>query len=227
MELPGTPDLRVQLRRSARARRFSLRVSGLDGRVTLTLPRGASVRQGADFVRSREEWIRRHLEDKPERQTPGFGALIPFEGYKLEIVPGTGRAPRLDGMQLLVPGTAESVPRKVETFLKHMARDRLAEASDRYAAKLGRDYTRITLRDTRSRWGSCSSRGALNYSWRLIMAPVEVLDYVAAHEVAHLAQMNHSPAYWQVLEGLCPDYRDHKDWLRIHGNTLHAWVFRD
>jgi predicted metal-dependent hydrolase len=120
-----------------------------------------------------------------------------------------------------------AVPAAVAGVLKALARDRLTEASDRHAAALGRRYTRLTLRDTRSRWGSCSSAGALMYSWRLILAPPEVLDYVAAHEVAHLAQMNHSPAFWAEVARLCPSYPTHRTWLRRSGDTLHRYRFSD
>ncbi len=106
-----------------------------------------------------------------------------------------------------------------------MARDRLVAACDGHAARLGRGYRSLTLRDTRSRWGSCSAAGGLMFSWRLILAPPEILDYVAAHEVAHLAEMNHSPAFWRVVAGLCPDYARHRAWLRKHGQTLHAYDF--
>lgn len=227
LDLPGPPEVRVLLRRSPRARRFSLRVSGLDGRVTLSLPKGASMRAGVAFVREREDWIRSHLARAPDKVRPVFGTVIPFEGMDLTITPGSGRAPRIDGAQLRVPGDDTTLARRVESFLKLAARDRLARASDHYAAQLGTPYNRITLRDTRSRWGSCSTGANLMYSWRLIMAPPSVLSYVAAHEVAHLAEMNHSPAYWRVLGGLYPDYAAQKAWLREHGHSLHAWVFRD
>ena len=110
-------------------------------------------------------------------------------------------------------------------FLKHLARDRLTAASDRYATQIGCRYTRVTLRDTRSRWGSCTADGGLMYSWRLIMAPPEVLDYVAAHEVAHLAEMNHSPAFWAVVARLMPGYAARRRWLKQHGQSLHAHRF--
>ena len=110
----------------------------------------------------------------------------------------------------------------ITAFLKLAAREHLAERSDHHAAQLAVGYNRLVVRDTRSRWGSCSSSGALMYSWRLIMAPDAVSDYVAAHEVAHLVEMNHSAAFWAVVEGLCPDYRTHRLWLRENGGALHA-----
>ena len=111
--------------------------------------------------------------------------------------------------------------------LKLRARDVLAEASDRYAVMVGQSYSRLSIRDTRSRWGSCSSEGVLMYSWRLIMAPPEVLDYVAAHEVAHLVEMNHSAAFWAMVERICPDYDVHRAWLRKNGDVLHRVNFGD
>ena len=104
-------------------------------------------------------------------------------------------------------------------------RARLAEASDHFAQRLGKDYAAITLRDTRSRWGSCTAQGRLMYSWRLILAPPEVLDYVAAHEVAHLAQMNHSPAFWAEVERIYGDYSQPRAWLRREGSSLHRYRF--
>ncbi|MEL7205889.1 MAG: SprT family zinc-dependent metalloprotease, partial [Pseudomonadota bacterium] len=124
-----------------------------------------------------------------------------------------------------VPGSADRVGTRVATWLKLLARDRLIEASDRYAAELGRPYTRLSLRDTRSRWGSCSAQGRLMYSWRLILAPPEALDYVAAHEVAHLQEMNHSPAFWSIVADLCPDYETQRLWLRHEGTSLHRYRF--
>ena len=143
----------------------------------------------------------------------------------LRIVPGSARAPRIVGGQLEVPGTS-GVGARVEAFAKQQARAALVAASDHYATRLGRSYGRITLRDTRSRWGSCSSVGDLMYSWRLILAPPEVLQYVAAHEVAHLEWMDHSPSFWGVVAELMPDYAASRAWLRREGASLHRWNFR-
>lgn len=225
--LPGDPPLDVILRRSARARRYSLRISQLDGRVTLTVPAGASVAEGLTFLRQREDWIRGHLARRPEDQPVRVGATVSFRGQALPVVEGAGRIARLTGDALAVPGPAGRVPAQVMAFLKSRARDELATAADRHAAALGRPYGRISLRDTRSRWGSCSSRGDLMFSWRLIMAPPQVLDYVAAHEVAHLAQMNHSPAFWAVVGRLMPGYDAPRAWLRANGAALHRVRFSD
>lgn len=223
--LPGNPPVELTLRRSPRARRISLRVSGLDGLVTLTLPRGVSEREALNFAHSKGDWLRAQLQDRPGLVTVGWGAEIPIEGQRLRIVPGTGRRVLPEGDSLHVPGPQDSAGARLQAFLKALARDRLVVASDHYAGLLGRRYARITLRDTRSRWGSCTSNGGLMYSWRLIMAPPEVLTYVAAHEVAHLEEMNHSPAFWALVERLMPDYQEPRQWLRRQGAELHRYRF--
>lgn len=225
--LPGNPPVELTLRRSPRARRISLRVSGLDGLVTLTLPRGVTEREALDFAHSKGDWLRAQLQDRPGQVAVGWGAVIPVEGQDLRIVPGEGRRVLADGDMLCVPGPQGSVAPRLQAFLKTLARDRLAVASDRYAGAIGRSYTRITLRDTRSRWGSCTAAGGLMYSWRLILAPPEVLDYVAAHEVAHLQEMNHSAAFWNLVQDMLPDYREPRAWLRKNGADLHRFRFGD
>ncbi|KUP93304.1 M48 family metallopeptidase [Tritonibacter horizontis] len=223
--LPGDPEVRVRLRRSPRARRLSLRVSALDGRVTLTLPQRVPEREGRAFLAEKEDWIRSHLARQPDQIYIAPGQVLPLDGVETEIRPGIGRRVLWHPGRLEVPGPAPA--RRLERFLRELARDRLAAASDHYAARLGRRYQSLTLRDTRSRWGSCSSAGGLMYSWRLILAPPEVLRYVAAHEVAHLQEMNHSPAFWAVVTDLYGDYASARAWLRTDGNTLHRYRFED
>ena len=208
-----------------RARRLSLRVSRLDGKVTLTMPPRAPEREAMAFLKEREDWLRGHLSDVTPAVSVQAGGEVLYRGQSVRIAAGEGRRIRMVEDCLLLPSGAGAA--SVKAFLKTRARDALVAASDRYAGLIGRSYSRLTLRDTRSRWGSCSSTGALMYSWRLIMAPPEVLDYVAAHEVAHLAQMNHSPAFWAVVEELMPDYAPRRSWLREHGDRLHRLRFDD
>ena len=225
--LAGNPPVEITLRRSARARRISLRVSSLDGRVTLTLPRGVPEREAMDFARSREDWLRGHLARQAPQVVIAPGAVLPVEGRAREVVAATGRHVLLRPDRVEVPGPPAQAAARLRGWLRARARDRLAGASDLYAARLGRGYSGITLRDTRSRWGSCSSAGRLNYSWRLILAPPEVLDYVAAHEVAHLEEMNHSAAFWAVVERLHGPWQAPRDWLREQGHDLHRYRFED
>lgn len=223
--LPGPPPVEITLRRSARTRRFSLRVSALDGRVTLSLPLRARESEAMDFARSHEDWLRRALARQTRPSPLGFGATVLIEGREVTLKPATGRVPRLEGDSLYLPGEPAQVAARTAAFLRILARDRLARASDHYAGLLGRRVSRITLRDTRSRWGSCSQAGALMYSWRLIMAPPSVLAYVAAHECAHLVEMNHSPAFWAVVAQLFPAWQAERAWLHAHGARLHSYRF--
>ncbi|MDO6727602.1 SprT family zinc-dependent metalloprotease [Cognatishimia sp. 1_MG-2023] len=223
--LSGEPPITVVLRRSARARRISLRVSRLDGRVTLTIPAKTSEREALAFAESKLDWVRGHLADRPEQIDVQLGTELPFQGDLIEVVAGQGRNVRLQEGQVAVPGPDERVGARLQGFLKEEARRRLIAAVDGYAAALGRPYSKITLRDTRSRWGSCNSAGALMFSWRLILGPSEVLSYVAAHEVAHLAQMNHSQAFWDVVERIYGPHKDERRWLKDHGEKLHRYRF--
>jgi len=224
--LEGNPPIEVTLRHSARAKRLSLRVSRLDGRVTLTLPRRAPEREGIAFLQSKEAWLRNHLQAMSPATLVKVGHVVPFRGRATVIALGAGKHACIAGDRIEVSANAPASV-QVKALFRHMARDALAQASDRCARQLGRSYTRLSIRDTRSRWGSCSSQGGLMYSWRLIMAPPAVLDYVAAHEVAHLVEMNHQPAFWDVVARLCPDYAQHRHWLREKGDQLHRIVFDD
>ena len=223
--LDGNPPVEVNLRRSSRARRLSLRISRLDGRATLTLPNRVPEREGMAFLREREAWLRKHLSAVEPEVRVQIGGTLPYQGQELLLVAGDVKRAKLVEGTLILPDAPAMAGKRVAAFMKLRARDALAEASDRYAAALGKPYGRISLRDTRSRWGSCSSAGDLMYSWRLIMAPPEVLDYVAAHEVAHLQHMDHSDRFWGVVDRLFPNHKACRKWLRDHGGTLHRIRF--
>lgn len=224
--LEGNPPIDVTLRHTDRARRLSLRVSRLDGRVTLTMPRRAPMREGIAFLRTKEAWMRTQLQDMQPATAVTVGALIPFQGEQKQVVTAVVRSARISNGQISV-NPDRPVAAQVKALMRYHAREALAYASDAYAQRLGVSYSRLSIRDTRSRWGSCNSEGALMYSWRLIMAPPQVLDYVAAHEVAHLVEMNHQPAFWAVVARLRPDYADSRDWLRAQGDQLHRVIFED
>jgi predicted metal-dependent hydrolase len=227
LTLKGKPPIDMVFRRSAQARRITLRISQLDGRVTLTAPRQVTQRDALAFARTKEEWIRARLSSYEPPRALSFGDRIPVLGEMRPILPGLKRGVSLSDAGVHVSADPEQVGRKLQAWLKQLARSELVYASDRYASAAGCSYSKITLRDTRSRWGSCSSHGALMYSWRLIMAPPEVLSYVAAHEVAHLKELNHSPAFWHVVKQIYGDYHAQTAWLRKNGASLHKYRFAD
>lgn len=226
--LPGAPEIAVTLRRSAQAKRINLRVSGLDGRVTLTLPRHVPISEALAFLSEKEAWLRSAVGRVPEQRFTGIGGAILLRGVQMRIVerPDLRRVTLCDGV-IHVPADPDGTrtPLRLAAYLKTHAQSELLCAAQGYADQLGRAFTGLTLRDTRSRWGSCTAEGRLMFSWRLIMAPDAVLQYVAAHEVAHLRHMDHSPAFWACVRGLMPDYQTHRDWLRAHGTQLHGYRF--
>ena len=220
---------RVQIKRVATARRLTLRVRAASRDVVLTLPSGGSLAQAKLFVDRHAAWIGTRLARLPAPTPFGPGAMIPLRGVPHEIThrPVARGTVWLEAVtepdaypRLCVSGEAAFVSRRVRDFLMREARRDLVEAVSRHTATLGVVARRMTLRDTTTRWGSCSSVGALNFSWRLIMAPPFVLDYLAAHEVAHLVHMNHSTAFWAVTKRLIPEMDRAEAWLKAHGVGL-------
>jgi len=227
LALPGDPVINIALRRSKRARRISLRVAERDGSVTLTLPTWAPEAEAQAFAAEKEGWIRRALARRRPTEVVRIGDTVPVAGQALPVVAVPKGPARIQDGQILIQDSPSRFAPRLIALLKETARARLVAEADRQSAALGRPYGRITLRDTKSRWGSCSSRGDLMFSWRLIMAPPEVLDYVVAHEVAHLQEMNHSPAFWAVVAQLYPAYEAPRRWLRHEGSALLRLQFGD
>ncbi|MCS0503090.1 M48 family metallopeptidase [Ancylobacter mangrovi] len=223
-----TGEVAVTLKRNARARRYTLRVRAATRDVVLTMPERGSLREALDFARRHVGWIEVRLARLPEVVAFVEGAVIPVRGVPHRIVHrpearGTVWTGGEEEPVLHVAGNVAHVPRRVADFLKREARRDLVEASHRHARALGVSISRVTLRDTASRWGSCSANGALSYSWRLILAPAFVLDYLAAHEVAHRREMNHGPRFWALVDRLFPERHAAERWLKKHGAELHRY----
>lgn len=205
---------------------MTLRVPRLGGDPVLTIPARVSLGEARSFAEAQREWLRRASARQLQPQIPCPGVKLPFEGQELLVTPAMVRSVSVEGDALLIP-QAKPAGAVIQAFLKHQALLRLRPAVDHYARMVGQDYRTLVLRDTKSRWGSCSSDRRLMFSWRLIMAPPEILSYVAAHEVAHLQHMDHSERFWDLVARLMPDYQPHRDWLRQHGSGLLAWEFRE
>lgn len=221
----GDPAIEVRLRRNARARRMVLRVAA-SGRVpTLTLPPGVPVAHARAFLADHEGWLRRHLSAGSGRTPVGDGSVLPFGDGTLTLRRHGGQGTLRTGAVLAVGGPAAAVGARAAAWLREQARIACVAGVERHAAALGLRPGRVTLRDPRSRWGSCTAGGDLMFSWRLVMAPPAVLDYVVAHEVAHLAELNHSVRFWAVVRRLCPGMEPARDWLRRNGAALHRHDF--
>ncbi len=238
-------DMPIQLRRHPSARRLTLRVNQVKRCVTLTIPPGCNIRQATRFVEANATWIDQRLRRLPDVVALEDGAVIPLRGVPHTISfagPGArgpsgigqiwvGAAPLTRGdaetpLAIMVAGPKASAPKRLRGWLIEQARRDLSEAVQRHAQALGLRYRSITLRDQATRWGSCSSTGALSFSWRLIFAQPLVLDYVAAHEVAHLREMNHSSRFWDLVRETMPRMDEAQAWLRCNGAQLHRFAPR-
>lgn len=219
--------VRVLLNFSPRARRYTLRLKPSTRETVLTIPLRGRLDVARDFLDRHKGWLKTRLSALPAARPLADGMSIPLRGepHRIRHIGGRGlvRVERdADGAMLLVPGEIEHLPRRVTDFLKRAARADLEKATARHAAAIGVAVKGIRLGDPGSRWGSCSSTGAIAYSWRIIMAPPEVLDYLAAHEVAHRKEMNHSARFWRLVKSLCPDMETAEAWLARNGASLHA-----
>ncbi|MEL6582256.1 MAG: SprT family zinc-dependent metalloprotease [Pseudomonadota bacterium] len=214
----------VKLRRHRAAKRLTLRVPTTGEGPVVTAPPFVSDDQVTRFVEERQAWIAGALGRLPETIAVTEGTEIPVLGA-LRVVTVSNGPMGVSGEHLNVRGPETRVSAQVAAVLKTLARERTGIALGRYCSRLGRPYSRLTMRDTRGRWGSCTSDGGIMLSWRLIMTPPEVFDYVVAHEVAHLAEMNHSPAYWAVVAQLYPDFERQRAWLKREGSRLHRYRF--
>ena len=224
----GGKRIPVRLYRNTRARRIILRINDWNGNgdgVSVTLPRRTSLREGLDLIHEKAAWVLERLGGLPPRVAFADGARVPLGGVDhtiRHVLDGRGVV-RRQGNEILVAGGAEHLARRLRDWLRKEVRSQIGRLVGDKAAALGRTAGRITIRDTRSRWGSCSADGNLSFCWRLVMAPETVLDYVVAHEVAHLAEPHHGPKFWRLVKTLTPDMEASREWLRHNGEALHRY----
>ena len=224
LALPSGPA-QVQWRRSARARRVSLRIDPRRGAVVVTLPLRAGRRAGMALLMDHADWVAERLAALPSAVAFADGAEVPLNGVPCRIrhAPDARGGAWLEDRTILVAGAPEFLPRRVADFLRSEARRRLAALVAAKTAQAALASKRVAVKDTRSRWGSCSPDGSLAFSWRLVMAPEAVIDYVVAHEVAHLVEMNHGPRFWRLVRDLVGDPTSQRAWLKRHRNRLFAY----
>jgi hypothetical protein len=224
LDVDGAP-VEIAVRIHARARSYRLRL-GDAGRAILTVPPYGRPEEAQAFVVRQRHWLEARLKRLSGPRPFVDGAIVPLRGAPHRIVAtgrvrGTVEVTEENGDAVLcVPGTPEHLSRRLIDWLKKQAEEDLNARVAVHAGRLGVRPTGLSLRDQSSRWGSCSTRGRLNFNWRLVLAPDFVLDYVAAHEVAHLMEMNHSPAFWLEVERALPGYERGRAWLKAHGREL-------
>jgi|LNFM01.2.fsa_nt_gb predicted metal-dependent hydrolase len=212
----------VKAKRNRRARRMTLRIDATHDCAILVLPTYVALAEGLDFARSKADWLQAKLAELPERLAFADGALLQVLGRRVTIrhEPGLGARVTEENGELRVGGDTSLLRGRVLRWLKAEARRAILPLAAERAALLGKKHKRVTLRDSRSRWGSCSSDGSLSFCWRLVFAPPAVLDYVVSHEVAHLIEMNHGPRFWELVERLTPHREAARRWLAENGAAL-------
>ena len=225
LELPGGGEVEIRVRRSPRARRILLHVGSVAGDVELVLPRWASRAEGMSFAKSKTRWIERRLGQvlTPIEFEHGTPISILGKSLKIDFREGGRGAIARNGTALIVTGKDIHLPRRVKMWLRAEAAREIAMRVTEKARSIGRRERRIVIRDPRTRWGSCSPEGSLSFSWRLLLAPERVLDYVVAHEVAHLVHLHHGRRFWQLVDRLCDDAATARAWLRMNGGELHRY----
>lgn len=218
----GDAEIPLRIRRNAQARRMILRLDPDTGGALVTLPKRTSVRQAVALVEEKSDWLLARIAASLPHVAFADGAVIPYRGedHIIRHRPKMSGTVRQEEGGLLVSGGPEHLPRRLTDWLKARAKEEIAPQARNMAAMIDRSVNRITVRDTKSRWGSCSPAGNLNFCWRLIMAPPWVLDYVVAHEVAHLRHMNHSKDFWRTVDSLNSQTKPARHWLNKNAERL-------
>jgi len=222
---------RVEVRRHPGARRLTLRVSRTQRAVIVTLPLQCDLDEAGSFLSRHIDWVRERLDNLPDLVPFAHGNAMPLRGEPHDIVfTGSARSRIVHVAQasqprneICVPGPMGIAPQRLRNWLFDEAKRDLDKRVAHHAKRLSLLPKRVAVRDQSSRWGSCSTTRVLSFSWRLVLAPPPILDYVAAHEVAHLAEMNHGPRFWALVRKTLPDYESAKRWLQIYGLDLHRY----
>ena len=217
-----TEDLPYRIRRSDRARRVRVSVDA-QGAVEVVLPQHSPASAAPAAIEELRPWIERrlHVAGELRASIAARGPTLPYLGEQLTPSPQPGRTrAHRSGDALLVPADADQARQAIERWYRRAAAREIAPRLDAAAAALGASYTTLSIRGQSTRWGSCSSTGAMSFNWRLLLAPAEVLDYVVWHEACHLRVMDHSPRFWGLVRRHCPEYEQQRRWLRLQGATL-------
>lgn len=217
----GRYKIPLEVRRSSSSRRITLRFNPQTDAMLLTMPSHCRASHAHEFLTSRQDWIREHIGTLPPRIPLTFGTTLEVLGEELTIHSAMQKTRKKKILPILAsPGRCEAIAREV---LSHMLLKYISPKAKRFAKKIGKEIDTITIRDPHTRWGSCTHDGKLMFSWRLVFAPKFVVDYLVAHEVAHLRYHNHSPRFWQTVEEILPRYREGREWLKDNGVLLQRY----
>lgn len=221
----GDCSVPLVVRHNRQAKRITLRLQPATGEVILSIPKRASLKSGMAFLQQKSDWLSQQLSALPKRVVFEPGAVIPLLGvpHCIYHLCSPGTPVMQEEGRLLVSGDPSFLSRRLQDWLRHRAREECGKRARSKALQLGRNVQAVSIRNMRSRWGSCTEAGRLTFNWRLIFAPEAVLDYVVAHEVAHLEEMHHGAAFWELAASLCDELENSRQWLKEHGHTLHCY----
>lgn len=217
-------DFPLKVNTSFKLKRLSLRIDHKKRIVVFSMPKFYPGKKAVDFINSHIDWIEEKLAQLPQIKEFEDGETISLFGQQISICHQTDfGAPKLINNTLFVGGDKEFLHRRIKDYIKRESKKEFLKKSQNLASRLGYPLTGVSIKDTKSRWGSCSNRKHINYSWRIALAPDFVIDYLMAHEVAHLKHQDHSSNFWKTLESLYPNAQAGKDWLIKHGNKLYLY----
>lgn len=223
--------LPLRIVENERARRLTLRIDAGGKGLRVTVPPGIPSREIDSFIERHRGWLEQRLAKVPDRPRVRPGVKVPLRGVPHTIVHEPGKRGTVEigcddgGPTVIVHGDRSHLPRRLADFLKREAKRDIEALVAKHTAAVGRPAKAVRFKDTSSRWGSCTADGSLSFSWRIMMAPAPVIDYLVAHEVAHLKEMNHGPKFWKLCRQLCPRTDEAKAWLKRNGNALQAIDF--
>ena len=215
----------IKITKSSRAKRLTIRIDEKNHCPSLTIPKGCSQKQAVKFVDANKDWILNMMARLPQAKNFCNGDTISFFG-KNYIINQTHaqKGGCFEDNYIKIGGQPEFLNRRVTDFLKEQTLEKLSKLTLEKAKILNCHVSGVSIKDTKSRWGSCSTLGNINYNWRICMAPSYVIDYLVSHEVSHLLHPDHSASFWQTVETLCPNYKEGRHWLKIKGKDLYKYV---
>lgn len=215
----------IKVTKSLRAKKLTLRIDTQNRMPVLTVPRFCSTKRALEFVKSHQGWIYASLAKIPQACNFEAGNKFSLFGkiYEVKHNPDLRGGVFIQNEFIMVSGSPEFLNRRVKDFIKQYAKDNFTTLSHQIATKIDCKVHNICIKDTKSRWGSCSSRSNINYNWRIALAPEFVIEYLVAHEVSHLKHQDHSADFWNCVKNLCPQFKEGRDWLQKHGKDLYLY----
>lgn len=217
--------LDIEVKKSTKSKKISLRIDSKLNKAVLSIPRFCSLQKSLDFVVMHKQWIAEKLRELPEKKLFEDGEIISLFGEELKIVhsPNTKAGVHIKGKNIIISGSLDFLHRRTKDFIIKTSKEKFYNLSKQKADEISERLNRVFIKDTKSRWGSCSSLRNINYSWRIALAPYHVFEYIVAHEVSHLKHQDHSQNFWNTVKELCPKYEISYKWLQKNGKDLHIY----